>query len=53
MDQNPQTHRKSESKPNQITRRLVDGRKTLALRAANAHCEGHKRPDEQRSKNEG
>jgi hypothetical protein len=53
MDHDPETHRESESKPNQITRRLVDGRKTFALRAADAQCHGHKRPDEQRSKNDG
>src|SRR5262249_8741626 len=53
MDHDPQTHRESESKPDQISRCLVNGRKTFALRTADAHCHDHERPDEECSKNHG
>src|SRR5262252_8009448 len=50
MDRDPQTHRESQSKPNQIAEGLVDGRKTFALRTAHAYRHDHERPNEQRSK---
>jgi hypothetical protein len=50
MDHDPQTHCESESKPKQITWRLVDGRETFALGAADTHCQDHERPDETTSK---
>jgi hypothetical protein len=53
MHHDPQTRRKSQSKPNQIAGRLVCGRKGFALGAANAYRHGHERTDKQRSKNDG
>jgi hypothetical protein len=51
MDHDPQTYRESQQ-PNQIAGGFVDGRKTFALRTADAHRQGNECPDEQRSKNE-
>jgi hypothetical protein len=53
MDRDPQTHRESQSKPNQIAEGLVDGSKTFALRTTHAYRHGHERPNEQRSKSNG
>jgi len=53
MDHDPQAHRQSQGKPNQIARGLVYGGKAFALGAANAHRHGHERTDKQRSKNDG
>src|SRR6266545_6784927 len=53
MDHNPQTHRESQSKPNQIGGGLVYGRERFALRTANPYRHGHERADKQRSKNNG
>src|SRR6516165_8568148 len=53
MDHDPQAHRQSQGKPNQIARGLVYGGKGFALGAANAHRHGHERTDKQRSKNNG
>src|SRR5262245_31534797 len=50
MDRDPQTHRESQSEPNQIAEGLVDGRETFALRTAHAYRHGHERTNEQRSK---
>ena len=53
MDRDPQTHRESQSEPNQIAEGLVDGRETFAMRTAHAYRHGHERPNEQRSKSNG
>src|SRR6266536_2308590 len=53
MDHDPQTHRESQSKPNQIAGGLVDGRKAFALRTTHAYRHSHERPDKQRSKDDG
>ena len=53
MDGDPQTHRESQSKPNEIAEGLVDGRKSFALRTAHAYRHGHERSNEQRSKSNG
>jgi hypothetical protein len=50
MDHDPQAHRESQSKPNEIARGLVYGRKAFALGAADAHRHGDECPDKQRSK---
>ena len=44
MDHDPQTHRESQSKPNQIAGALVYGPNGFALGAANAYNHGHERP---------
>jgi hypothetical protein len=48
MDHDPQIHGELQSKPNQIARGLVYGRKAFALRTANPHRHGHERADKQR-----
>ena len=50
MDHNPETHRESQSNPNQIAGGFVYGTKGFALGAANADRHGHERPDEDRAK---
>src|ERR1700745_762947 len=45
MDHDPQTHCKSERKPDEVAGVLVNGRKGLALGAAHAHGHAHERPD--------
>ncbi len=50
MDHDPKAHRESQSKPNEIARGLVYGRKAFALGAADAHRHGDECPDKQRSK---
>src|SRR6516162_2772073 len=49
MDHDPQTHPKSQRKPDEIAGGLVNGRKGLALGAAHAHGHDHERPDKQRT----
>src|SRR5262245_21471910 len=53
MDHDPQTYRKSQSKPDQIAGGLVERRKGFALGAAHAHDHDHERPDKQRTKSDG
>jgi hypothetical protein len=52
MDHDPQADRESQSKPNEIARGLVYGRKAFALGAADAHRHGDECPDKQRSKHD-
>jgi hypothetical protein len=50
MDHDPQTHRDSQSEPNQIAGGLVYGPNGFALGAAKAYGYGHERPEKQRTK---
>jgi len=50
MNHDPQAHRESQSKPNEIARGLVYGRKAFALGAADSHRHGDECPDKQRAK---
>src|SRR5207237_5800402 len=53
MYHDPQTHRESQSKPNQIAWGLVYGPNGFALGPANAYNHDHERSDKQRTKSDG
>ena len=53
MGHNPQTHGEPKSKPNQIARGLVYGRKAFALRTANPQRQSRERADKQPTKKDG
>jgi len=53
VDHDPQTHPKSQRKPDEVAGGLVNGRKGLALGTAHAHGHDHERPDEQRTQSHG
>src|SRR5262245_27865876 len=53
MDHDPQTHRESQRKPNQIAGGLVYSPNGFALRAANTYSDNSKRPDEHHAQKAG
>ena len=53
MDHDPQTHRESQSEPNQIAEGLVCGPNGVALGAAEVYSHDHERAEKQRAKNDG